>query len=111
MAGVVLRLVLRGRFGEEKWAPVGDAADHATRREYLLASCAGDSGIECQWVIAEGERQPYSLISDRLPGRTLGRCQYVLERGERFEHLHTTAISSYSISSVVGYHCCRFLVN
>jgi hypothetical protein len=48
MAGVVLRLVLRGRFGEEKGAPVGDAADHATRREDLLASCAGDSGIECQ---------------------------------------------------------------
>jgi hypothetical protein len=46
MAGVVLRLVLRGRFGEEKGAPVGDAADHATRREDLLASCAGDSGIE-----------------------------------------------------------------
>jgi hypothetical protein len=54
MAGVVLRLVLRGRFGEEKGAPVGDAADHATRREDLLASCAGDSGIECQWVVAEG---------------------------------------------------------
>jgi hypothetical protein len=54
MAGVVLRLVLRGRFGEEKWAPVGDTADHATRREDLLASCAGDSEIECQWVVAEG---------------------------------------------------------
>jgi hypothetical protein len=77
--GVVLRLVLRGRFGEEKGAPVGDATDHATRREDLLASCAGDSRTRCQWVVGEGVwgemwETAYSLISDRLPGRTLGRC-------------------------------------
>lgn len=91
VAGVVLRLVFCRRFREEERAPVGDAAYHAARGEDLLAGCASNpSGERGMFLVknrhkgigpgkrdrrGRGRSQPYSLTSDRLPGRTCDtRC-------------------------------------
>lgn len=105
VAVVVGCALLAGGFGEEKSAPVCDAADDAAGGEDLVACCASDSGGSVLGVFGGGgggvgwDGSALFDLVDAAAGSDLG--QYVSEARDRAGATrHTTPINSYNMADM-----------